>query len=197
MYFISRLLSIHTKSALNVNCEDRCVGCSDYRHSWIVLAQHGIRNPYHCIMCWYSVSWEWILERKEFWNWHRCPQGMGQKVVTSSPSDNYSFAHTYWQSARSVIAGKLDKRLRLLSIFIVRKLSIGLIIWYVSLNITGRIIPKPSIFTGTGTQDRFWVSDLCSCNLLAETNNFCLGAIILSCLVSKLQQHSHRDSDPK
>jgi hypothetical protein len=31
---------------------------------------------------------------------------------------------------------------------------------------------------------------LCSCNLLAETNNFGLGAVLLSCLVSELQEPS-------
>jgi hypothetical protein len=30
--------------------------------------------------------------------------------------------------------------------------------------------------------------DLCSCNLLAETNNFGLGAVLLSCLDSELQE---------
>jgi hypothetical protein len=58
------------------------------------------------------------------------------------------------------------------------------------------ITPKLSIFTGTRKQDRFWVCDLCSCNLIADTNSFCLGAILLSCLVSKLQKHFHRDSNP-
>jgi hypothetical protein len=36
----------------------------------------------------------------------------------------------------------------------------------------------------------FRVCDLSSCNLLAEANKFCLGAILLSCLVSKLQKTS-------
>jgi hypothetical protein len=34
----------------------------------------------------------------------------------------------------------------------------------------------------------FWDCGLCSFNLLFESNNFGLGAILLSCLVSKLQE---------
>jgi hypothetical protein len=49
---------------------------------------------------------------------------------------------------------------------------------------------------GLETRTDFWVCDLCSRNLLAETNNFCLGTILISCLVSKLQKYSHRDSNP-
>jgi hypothetical protein len=60
-----------------------------------------------------------------------------------------------------------------------------------------KIIPKPNIFTRSRNQDRFWTCDLCSCNLVAGKNNFCLGAILLSCLVSKLQKHFHRDSNPE
>jgi hypothetical protein len=65
-----------------------------------------------------------------------------------------------------------------------------MIIRYVSLNIVEKIIiiPKPNIFTETRTQDSFWVYDLSSCNLLAETINFGLGAILLSSLVSELQK---------
>jgi hypothetical protein len=79
-----------------------------------------------------------------------------------------------------------------LPMFIDRKFITGLIIRYVSLNVTGKIILKPNIFTGTRTQDKFWVCKLCSCNFLAETNSFCLGAIVLSCSVSRLQKHSPR-----
>jgi hypothetical protein len=47
------------------------------------------------------------------------------------------------QSARSVTAGKFDKCLFFLSIFLARKLIIGIIIRQVSLNTTGNIIiPK-------------------------------------------------------
>jgi hypothetical protein len=45
-----------------------------------------------------------------------------------------------------------------------------------------------TIFTGNGTQDSFSSCDLCFCNLLFETNNFGLGAVLLSCLVSELQE---------
>jgi hypothetical protein len=50
-----------------------------------------------------------------------------------------------------------------------------------------KIIPKP-IFTETRTQDSFRVCDLSFCNLLAETNNFVLGASLPSCLISELQE---------
>jgi hypothetical protein len=50
------------------------------------------------------------------------------------------------------------------------------------------IISKPNIFTETRTQDSLCVFDLSSCNLLAETNNFVLRAVLLSCLVSELQK---------
>jgi hypothetical protein len=50
---------------------------------------------------------------------------------------------------------------------------------HISLNIIERIIPKHKIFTETRTQDSFRVCDLSSCNLLSETNKFCLGAVIL------------------
>jgi hypothetical protein len=42
-----------------------------------------------------------------------------------------------------------------------------------------KIIPKPKIFTETGTQDSFRVCALSSCNLLAETNKVALGAFLL------------------
>jgi hypothetical protein len=38
-------------------------------------------------------------------------------------------------------------------------------------------IPKPKILTKTQTQDSFRLCDLSSCNLLSETNKFCLGAV--------------------
>jgi hypothetical protein len=56
--------------------------------------------------------------------------------------------------------------------------------------ITIIIIPKTNIITATRTQGRFRVCDLSSCNLLFETNNFGLGAVLLSCLVSELQEPS-------
>jgi hypothetical protein len=89
--------------------------------------------------------------------------------------------------------GKFERWSHLLSIFIARKLSIDLIM-YVSLNIIGKIIPKPNIFTGTRNQDGFWVCNLCSCNL-AERNIFCLGAILTSCLVPSYGNRLHRDSN--
>jgi hypothetical protein len=42
-----------------------------------------------------------------------------------------------------------------------------------------------------------WVCDLCSYNLPAERNNFGQGVILLSYLVSELQKHCHRDSNPR
>jgi hypothetical protein len=95
-----------------------------------------------------------------------------------------------WQTARSVTAGNFDKCLHFLSIFIAWNISIVLIIPYVPLNITGKIISKPNIFSGTQTQDSFRVCHLGSCNLLAETNKFCLGAVLPSCLFSELQKAS-------
>jgi hypothetical protein len=44
-------------------------------------------------------------------------------------------------SARSVTTGKFDKCLHFLSIFIAQKLTVGLIIRYVSLNITKKNYP--------------------------------------------------------
>jgi hypothetical protein len=62
---------------------------------------------------------------------------------------------------------------------------VGFIIRYVKLNIRKIIIPT---FTETRTQDSFGVCDLSSSNLLAETNNFGTDAILISCLVSELQE---------
>jgi hypothetical protein len=68
---------------------------------------------------------------------------------------------------------------------IVRRFIIGLIIRYVSVDTIEKIIiPKPNIFAETRSQDSFQVCDCSSCYLLAETNKFCPGADILSCLVS-------------
>jgi hypothetical protein len=53
-----------------------------------------------------------------------------------------------------------------------------------------KIIPKSNIFTETRTQDSFRVRGLGFCNLLGETNNFVLCAVLLSCLVYKLQKPS-------
>jgi hypothetical protein len=58
-----------------------------------------------------------------------------------------------------------------------------------------KIVPKPNTFTETRTQDSYRVCDLSSCNLLAETNNFVLCAVLVSCLVSELQKHLHRESN--
>jgi hypothetical protein len=57
-----------------------------------------------------------------------------------------------------------------------------------SLDIVRNYYPQPSIFTETRTQESFRVCDLCFCNLLAETNNFVLCAVLLSCFVSELQE---------
>jgi hypothetical protein len=42
--------------------------------------------------------------------------------------------------------------------------------------------------TGIRSHDSFQDCDVCFCNLLFETNNFGLGAVLLSCLVSELQE---------
>jgi hypothetical protein len=51
-----------------------------------------------------------------------------------------------------------------------------------------KIIPKPKIFTETRTQASFRVWHLSSCNLLSEINKFCLGAVLLLCLVLELHK---------
>jgi hypothetical protein len=83
-------------------------------------------------------------------------------------------------TSRMPVVLLLDKCLHFISDFIARKFIIGMIIRYASLNTIEKIIPKP-IFTETRTQDSFRVCDLSSCNLLAETNNFVLCAVLLSC----------------
>jgi hypothetical protein len=69
---------------------------------------------------------------------------------------------------------------------------------YVFLNVTEKIItiPKPYIFTETQTQDIFWVCDLSFYNLLADTNDFILCAILLLCLVSEVQKPSSLGFQP-
>jgi hypothetical protein len=47
------------------------------------------------------------------------------------------------------------------------------------LNIIEKIIPKPKILTENRTQDSFRACALSSCNLLSETNKFCLGAVLI------------------
>jgi hypothetical protein len=59
------------------------------------------------------------------------------------------------------------------------------------------IIPKPNIFARTRTQNSFTVCGLSSCNLLAETNNFVLYAVLLSCLFSELQKPSSPGLEPR
>jgi hypothetical protein len=51
-----------------------------------------------------------------------------------------------------------------------------------------KIITKPNIFNGTRNNVRFCVCCLCCCNLLAETNNSDFGVVLISCLVSELQE---------
>jgi hypothetical protein len=101
-----------------------------------------------------------------------------------------------YQSAVSVTAGKFDRCLQFLSAFIAREFIIGLIIPYVSLNITENIIPQLNIFTKTRTQDSFRVYDLSYCNPLAETSNFILSTI-LSCVVSELLKPSSSGLEPR
>jgi hypothetical protein len=59
------------------------------------------------------------------------------------------------------------------------------------------IISKPNIFTETRTQGSFWVCDLSFCNLLAETNNLVLFAVLLLPLVSELQKPSSPELEPR
>jgi hypothetical protein len=59
------------------------------------------------------------------------------------------------------------------------------------------INPKPNIFTETRTQGSFRVCDLSSCNLLAETNNSVLCAILLLCLVSDQQKSYSTGLEPR
>jgi hypothetical protein len=68
---------------------------------------------------------------------------------------------------------------------------------HVSLNIIEEIIPKPKIFTDTRTEDSFRVCDLGSCNLLSETNKFCLDAVLLLCLVLELHKTSLSGLEPR
>jgi hypothetical protein len=78
------------------------------------------------------------------------------------------------------------------------KIYIGLIIRYISLKKKKeKIIPKLHIFTWTRTQDSFRVCDFSPCNLITETNKFCLGAVRLSCLVSELQKASSSELEPR
>jgi hypothetical protein len=54
-------------------------------------------------------------------------------------------------------------------------------------------ITTEAIFIGTRTLDTFFYScGLCFCNVLVETNDFVLGAILPSRLVSELQKPSHQ-----
>jgi hypothetical protein len=68
---------------------------------------------------------------------------------------------------------------------------------HISLNITERIILKPKIFIETRTHYSFRVCDLSSCNLLSETNKFCLGAILLVFLVLELHNTSSSGLEPR
>jgi hypothetical protein len=68
---------------------------------------------------------------------------------------------------------------------------------HVSLNIIEKFIPKPKIFTETRTQDSFRVCDLSSCNLLSETNKFCLGNVLLLWLVLELHKTSSLGLEPR
>jgi hypothetical protein len=58
-------------------------------------------------------------------------------------------------------------------------------------------IPKPNILTGSRTQDSFWVCNICSCIIFSETNNFVLGSILLSCLVTELQKPPSPGLEPR
>jgi hypothetical protein len=60
-----------------------------------------------------------------------------------------------------------------------------------------KVIPKPKIFTKTWTQDSFLVCALSSYNLLSETNKFCLGVVLLLCLVLELHKTSSLGLEPR
>jgi hypothetical protein len=47
------------------------------------------------------------------------------------------------------------------------------------------------------TRCKFWGFGLCSCNLLAEANEFGLGGVLLSCLVSEIQKTSSLGIEPR
>jgi hypothetical protein len=123
-----------------------------------------------------------------------CFDGTNSEAVNRAAEDK---AHVYRHSntARGVTTRKFNKTVRLLStVFVVRKLSMGQIIWYLSLNIIGKKnILKSNVFTGTRNQDRFLGYDFRSYNHLSEEDSFYLGVILLSYSVSKLQKRSYWD----
>jgi hypothetical protein len=90
--------------------------------------------------------------------------------------------------------GKFDKCLRDLPILLPESLTWARSSDTYSWISQEKTVPKPNIFTRTRKRGNFLVCDRCSCNLLADTNRH-LGAILLSCLVSKLQNHSHQGSN--
>jgi hypothetical protein len=68
---------------------------------------------------------------------------------------------------------------------------------HVSLNIIEKIIPKPKFFTEIRTRDSFRVCDRSSCNLFSDSNKFCLGAVLLVCLVLELRKTSSARLEPR
>jgi hypothetical protein len=127
---------------------------------------------------------------------YMCVYGELLLLPTGAYVKKHVSLHIQLLATSSVTEGKFDKCLHFLSIFISWRLTIGLIIRYVSLNIIEiiiiiiTIISKSNIFTETRNQYSFQICDLSSCNLLAETNNFVLCPVLLSCLVSELQKLS-------
>jgi hypothetical protein len=54
-----------------------------------------------------------------------------------------------------------------------------------------------TIFIGIRTKDSFQVCNLSSCNLLADTNKFCQGSVLLSRLFSDPQKPSSSGLEPR
>jgi hypothetical protein len=65
-------------------------------------------------------------------------------------------------------------------------------LWILSRN----LILNQKIFTETRTQGSFRVCILSTCNLLSDTNKFCLRTLLLLCLVLELHKASRQDSNP-
>jgi hypothetical protein len=97
-----------------------------------------------------------------------------QHTITFMTCDSYECG--WLAECPQCYCGEIQQMFAFLSIFVTRKLIIDLIIRYVSLNIIEKIIPKPNIFTETQTQGSLRVCNLCSCNLLAETNKILKGS---------------------
>jgi hypothetical protein len=113
-------------------------------------------------------------------------RGLGYRSVVAFPS-LASIIRLYenYESPCSVTAGKFHKCFHFLSVFIAR----NLIIRYVSLNITEKLIVPDGFFTRNQTQDSFGFVNFAPV-ISAPKHNFFPGAILLSCSVSELRKLS-------